>query len=514
MLLFPTLPIPIAQVAATSTQVPSIAIPVPETVKLAAPLPKREPSPKPLPQSLPLPPSNSLPPQETLAPQPSLAPQEVVRLREIRPLPGKLDNIPVFNSNSPELVKTEGILLSTFPQKGMRTPAAHLDYTFNGRFDFFSHHISRARDASQTRSLFQGVLVYNPGSQPATVEALQTASYLTRPDALFVDLPSYVDDPIGQVFAGPGSRVVNDVLRGRRQGSLPRQIVIPPGEVRLLMNLPIPAGTVTPTSNGRSTLMRLQTDAPIHMANLAMYAPRDANGQERVPQIQEWVNLLINGRLAGPRDKVPTPPDQLTNRIIYGRVAGVALGSRWEATLTDAQKSEFLTIPERGRAFSYGISLLPNGTLGTGQVQSAPMAVRYPDTAYLANGNYGIQYSLTLPLYNNTRKPQTISVKLETPIKQDQSNRQVVFSVPPQPRIFYRGPVRLRYQDDSGAVQTRYIHLVQRQGQQGEPLITLNIGPKQKRTVEVDFLYPPDATPPQLLTVKTGMPQTQTAANP
>ncbi len=32
-------------------------------------------------------------------------PQDVIQAQEVRPLPGKLDNIPVFNSNSPEGVK-------------------------------------------------------------------------------------------------------------------------------------------------------------------------------------------------------------------------------------------------------------------------------------------------------------------------------------------------------------------------------------------------------------------------
>jgi Protein of unknown function (DUF3370) len=501
MLLFPILPI--AQVS---------PLPVPTVAPIVVPAPVAPANSLPLVN--PLPPANPLPPQEILPPQPMLLPQEVIRVREIRPLQGQLDQVPVFNSNSPELVETPGILLSTFPIQGMRNPGAHLDYTFNGRFDFFSHHISRARNASQTRSLFQGVLVFNPGKVPVKVASLQAASYLTRPDALYVSLPAYVDDPMGRVFSGPGSRVVNDVLRGRRQGGLPLEVVVPPGEVRLMMNLPIPAGTVTPTSNGRTTLMRLKSDAPVHVANLAMYAPQDESGQERMPTVEEWVDLLINGQLAGPRDKVPTPLNQAADPVIYGRVAGVAIGSQWDATLTDNPKSEALTIPAPGRSFSYGISLLPNGTFGTGQVQSAPITVRYPDTAYLANGNYGIQYNLTLPLHNNTRKPQSIAVMLETPLKQDKVNSQALFLVPPEARIFYRGTVRLRYRDDAGATQTRFVHLVQNRGQEGEALLNLTLPPGDRRTVEVDFLYPPDATPPQLLTVQTANPQTQTAANP
>jgi Protein of unknown function (DUF3370) len=492
-----------------ATTVPATTVPATTVPTVPAPGP-----PPPAPPLLP--PDNVLPEQETLPPQDRLPRQEVIRVQEIRPLPGKLDEVPVFNSNSPEVVMSEGVLLSTFPNQGMRMPSAHLNYTFKGRFDFFSHHISRASNPSQTRSLFQGVLVYNPGTTPAMIEVLQAASYLTRPDALFIELPNQVEDPVGRVHAGPGSRVMNDVLRGRRQGSLPTTLSVPPGEVRILMNLPIPAGTVTPTSNGRSTLMRLKSDAPVHLANLAMFAPRDqANNQERMPTVEEWVNLLINGTFAGPRDVAPSAPNDKRDRITYGRVAGVAIGSQWEARLTDGTKSNDLTIPKRGRAFSYGISMLPRGTFGTGQVQSAPMVARYADTAHLANGNYGIQYSLTLPLYNNTRQPQTVALMMETPIKQDASKNELLFLIPPEPRIFYRGPVRIRYQDDRGATQTRFVHLVQRRGEQGEPLSILTLPPGDRRKVEVDFLYPPDATPPQILTVTTvENPIQNTAANP
>ena len=31
-------------------------------------------------------------------------PQQIVRPQEVRPLPAQLDTVPVFNSNSPELV--------------------------------------------------------------------------------------------------------------------------------------------------------------------------------------------------------------------------------------------------------------------------------------------------------------------------------------------------------------------------------------------------------------------------
>jgi Protein of unknown function (DUF3370) len=272
----------------------------------------------------------------------------------------------------------------------------------------------------------------------------------------------------------------------------------------MLMNLPIPAGTVTPTSNGRSTLMRLSGSRSIYVASLAMFAPHNPNGTERVPTfLEEWQNLLNTGGLAGPRDRSPTPLAEKADRIIYGRVTGVAQGSQWQAKLTDGPTSDQLIIPRKGRAISYGLSTLPQGTFGTGQIQSAPMIVRYPDTAYLANGNYGIQYNLTLPLHNDTKQTKTVVLVVETPVKQDKGKNELLFFTAPEPQIFFRGTVRLRYADERGILQTRYIHLVQRRGQQGEPLVTLNLKGGDQRSVEVNFLYPPDATPPQILTIKT-----------
>ncbi|HBE32838.1 MAG TPA: hypothetical protein DD990_16350, partial [Cyanobacteria bacterium UBA11368] len=117
----------------------------------------------------------------------------VTQIQEIRPLPGELDRVLVFNSNSPEVVQSEGILLSTFPALGKQVPAAHLNKPLVGRFDFFSHHI--VRSSGQQRTLYQGALIYNPNNEPVTLEILQAVSHATNPDAPFVQLPSMVENP-------------------------------------------------------------------------------------------------------------------------------------------------------------------------------------------------------------------------------------------------------------------------------------------------------------------------------
>ncbi|MEG4577131.1 DUF3370 domain-containing protein [Microcoleus sp. N3A4] len=467
----------------------------------------------PLAQAIPTPPTEqviiqrefSIPENELDLPAPpTTGPLNTVTVpQQVRVLPGQLDNIPVFNSNSPEVVQTEGILLSTFPPEGKQVPSAHLNFPFKGRFDIFAHHIAKAKNRAETRTLFQGIIVRNPNSESVTLKVLQGATYLTRPDALFVDLPSYLENRFGTVFAGPGSRITSDVLRGYRQAILPAAIEIPANQSRMLMNLPIPVGNVTPASNSRSTLMRMSSSNSVYVASLAMFAPNSQEGVEQYPTLEQWENILNTKGLAGPRDLAPTPRGENPVQKIYGRVAGVAEGSQWQAKITDNSRTDYLTIPKRGESFSYALSTTDTGTFGTGQVQSAKMLARYPDTAYLANGNYGIQYNLSFPLYNKSRESQSVSIKMQTPIKANTESGGLMFYDPPENRIFFRGTVRVMFNDDTGKTLTRYIHIVQRRGQQGEPLVNVNMKPGERRLVQVDFLYPPDATPPQVLTVRS-----------
>ncbi len=481
---------------------------------------------------------------------------EVVRPQDVRALPGQLDSVPVFNSNSPEVVQSEGILLSTFPPDGMRQPATHLNFPFEGRFDLFAHHIARGINPDDRRTLFMGVVVYNPGTVPVTIKILQGVSYLSQ-DAPFTDLPDYVANPAGIIFAGPGSRITTEVLQEQRQSQWPEQITIPPKQAKLLMNLPIPLRQLTvptdgtlppgyliprPTTavapravrvasttamalgrtnspslpaepafddrplavNGRSALMRLSSSGKVYVASLSMYAPLNESGTERVPNLSEWLNLLVSGDLAGPRDRRPTAPDARAYlRFFYGRVSGVSQGSQWTALATDSADVNHVTIPKPGQEFSYVISTVEHNTFGTEQVQSAPMLVRYPDTAYRANGNYGVLYNISLPLHNNTDTTQTVNIMLQTPLQDEQLEDGLRFRLPPTDQIFFRGTIRLSYTNDFGIPQTRYVHVVQQRGQEGEPLVRLRLPKGGQRLVDVQLIYPPDATPPQVLTVQT-----------
>lgn len=490
-----------------------------------------------------------------IARQEWLGNRELLQPQDIRPLPGALDSIPVFSSNSPEAVRQPGILLSTFPPQGKLDPKAHLNFPLQGRFDVFGHHISKTNKPDTTPTLYNGILIYNPSStKVVTVVVLKAGSFLSNPEAPYIDLPPFLENPLGRIFSGPGGRLTDSLLRNNRLPNWPSRIYLPPKSSQMLMNLPTPVprpgfakisalaaramfnratigrtmanratvnrglpATFPPkniaqnpillnaasSSNTRSSIFHLQSDGPIYMAYLAMHAPISPTGGEGVPQKSDWENLVLNGKLVHPRDLPPSSIDSAGNQYFYGRVSGISRGSQWQAKVTDTPRSRRLTIPVTGEAFSYGLNTLPRGTFGTGQIQSAFMLSRYPDTALMSHGNYGVHYDVSLPLHNPTNNPQQVVVSIQSPIKQSRWAKGLHFLRNPSAQIFFRGTVRVRYKDDSGNPQIRYYHLNQRQGQQGEPLVTVTLPPKEDRLVSVDYIYPPDASPPQVLTIQT-----------
>ncbi|MEO1622228.1 MAG: DUF3370 domain-containing protein [Cyanobacteria bacterium J06632_3] len=445
--------------------------------------------------------------------------------QSVRSLPGSLDRVPVFNSNSPEIIESDGILLSTFPGRGKRSPNAHLNYAFEGRFDIFSHHVARGQDDRDTRTVYEAIVVHNPGSRPVTLSIRDGATHISQ-ESPWNQIASGSSNLYSNNFSGPGSRVMNDILRDRRQSIFPSQVTIPPRESYLLLNAPIPlrrlnvatdgslppgsALTPAPTSassgegprlNGRSTLLRVDSSGPVYVASLAMHAPQ-SNGNERVPSLAEWKRLLANGQLSTPRDLSPSRPGSRANPFRYGRVAGVAEGSQWRATLTD-NRSDRLAIPNPGEHISYGLSTLERNTFGTGQIQSAPVVVRYSDTAYRANGNYGVEYNLDVPLYNDSDSPKRVALSVQTPLQNDGIRDALQFYARPGRRVFFRGTVLFIYKDDDGRSRAAYTYVEQNRGEQGQSLVEVTLAPGEHRDVNVQFLYPPDATPPQVLTITT-----------
>jgi hypothetical protein len=452
--------------------------------------------------------TKALPPSAPVAPptvspassQPSVPPTVIYEPQEVRALPGGLNKTLMINSNSPEVIKSEGILFSTFPATGMHEEKAHTSAKLNGRFDIFFHHINNKIGQSDTKTLYIGILVNNPTDKAEKVRVEQGASYVSQPDAPFAPMVTQIENPEGTIFSGPGDRVCDDLLREKRQAIFDEAVEIPPGESRILASLPISVKGLVPPLNGRSGLLRVKTDGSVYVALLAMFAQQAGDKTEREPTLGEWQGLLQGGDFAGPREAAASPADT-TSTYLYGRASGIQRGTHWRTRIVDSP-GDRLSVPDSGKQVSYVLSTVERGTFGTGQVQSAPLVVRNPDTAYAAHGNYCVQYQLMLPLFNDSNLPKRVLVSIQSPLNLNDKTG-LSFHKPPQVRPYFRGTVRVRYRDDGNKAQTKYIHLVLNRGEHGPPLARLNMAPQEKRIVSIEFLYPPDSTPPQVLTVKT-----------
>lgn len=420
--------------------------------------------------------------------QSAAVPQQVV------PLPGGLNDVPVLNSNSPEVVEQAGILVSTLPKQGKLHPEAHLDYAFNGRFDIFVHHIARA-DWQDAPTLYIGIALYNAGDQPRVVEILQAGSYLSQPDAPFKDLPPLLDNDLGTVYSGPGDRLMDDFLHGCSQAGWPSRVTVPAGKTVMIGSLPIPVRGLTPPLNGRSTLIKLRSDGPVYAATLAVFARRTGI----VPNDDEWFSLLEQGGLAGPREQAPSPPGA-SGPVAYGRVAGVSIGDQWQACVEDMEHA-LARCCRPPAMVSFPLSTVAGATLGTGQVQSAPLAVREPGTAYAAHGNYAVLYQVSVPLVNQFATDMKFALSLQTPLKSESPGAALKFSDRPAQKIFFRGSLKVDFVDNNGQHHEQYVHLVQHAGDQSQPFWSIILPPHAEQTVQVSWYYPPDATPPQALTV-------------
>jgi len=89
--------------------------------------------------------------------------------------------------------------------------------------------------------------------------------------------------------------------------------------------------------------------------------------------------------------------------------------------------------------------------------------------------------SVSLCRFNNTGQTQ-VTLSIQTPVKQDKLTQGATLLEPPDSQVFFRGTVRLRYNDDQGLPQTQYVHLVQ--VGLGEPLVVLKMKQRDRRLVK------------------------------
>lgn len=425
---------------------------------------------------------------------------ESVQRMKVYPLPGQVDALPMLNSNSPEIVQTPGILVSTLPDND-RSP--FLNYAFKGDFGVFSHHIAKDQ-APGERLLYIGLLASNLTNQAIKLDFKSGASYLSQPDALFNPLPSFALNPLAQIYAGPGDRVTTELLAGR--SPLPPSVVeIPPHSTQIVYSLPVTTDVkILPPINGRSTLMYFHSDGPLYLSEIAWQAEKQG-GQFIQPTVDDYRQVLNQRQLAGPREQAPPEYDSEAkpsgSGFRYGRVAGVSEGLHWKGELF--KKDLVIRRPEPGEKIAYPLSSVYLKRWGTTQNQSAKMLRRYPDTAYQAHGNYGLKYELQIPLHNRSSNFQTYSLGLSHPVSMTGSASEAEFTYlyPPNKPVMFRGSVRLEWTDEYNQHQDNLVHLVLRHGEETPPLSLITVPPRTDYNLKLSLYYPADSTPPQLLTV-------------
>ncbi|MEA5391114.1 DUF3370 domain-containing protein [Cyanobium gracile UHCC 0139] len=436
-------------------------------------------------------------------PQPAPTPP-VLRPGTVAPLPGRLDAVPMVNDNNPEVIKGPGILLSTFDgQRGydgrpLGVPAAHLNAAVSGPFELFSHHIYAGTPESLDSTLWLAVVAAPRGSVPVKLRTVAGSTALSQsvnpdqPSAPFLPLPALMEQGSTPIWAGPGSRVATELLARQRSPLVPEGWTLPPGQLSTLMVLPLPVRGLDPLLNGLNLQLRLNSDGPVDVATLAAFGPVD-----RPPDPAVWQRLLQGG--LSPKEHSPSPRGA-KGPMIYSRVSGVQEGSAWVGRITDPGRT---TLSVSRAPISWPIASLERGTLGTGQVQTAPLRAFYPGTAWAAHGNYGVTYDLSLPLRNDTPRPVQLAVALESPIKTDQPLGGLRFNTTPARAVMFRGTVEVSGLDNDagGPGGRRRFHLVLRAGQEGPRLGTVSLRPGQERQLRVRLIYPADATPPQVLSL-------------
>lgn len=444
-----------------------------------------------------------LPAQSQPSPAPKPAPP-VLRPGMVAPLPGRLDAVPMLNDNNPEVIKGPGILLSTFDgQRGyagrpLGDPSAHLNTAVSGPFELFSHHIYAGTPDSLDSTLWLAVVAAPRGNAPLKLRTVAGSTALSQsvnpdqPSAPFLPLPALMEQGSTPIWAGPGSRVATELLARQRSPLVPEGWTLPPGQLSTLLVLPLPVRGLDPLLNGLNLQLRLNSDGPVDVATLAAFGPVD-----RPPDPAVWQRLLQGG--LSPKEHSPSPRGA-SGPMVYSRVSGVQVGSAWQGRITDPGRP---TLSVSRAPISWPIASLERGTLGTGQVQTAPLRAFYPGTAWAAHGNYGVAYDLSLPLRNDTGQPVRLALALESPLKGDQPLGGLRFNTTPARAVMFRGTVEVSGLDNDagGPGGRRRFHLVLRAGQEGPTLGTVSLRPGQERQLRVRLIYPADATPPQVLSL-------------
>ena len=383
-----------------------------------------------------------------------------------RPLNGAFNNVPVLHSNQPEIVTGPGILVNTAPGSAIASennrPLSNATYTFNGAFGVHMHHKYYPSDASKlggSRSrglLTLALIASNPGQKSVTLNFKQ-GSVKNSFEAPYHSNRLMGVKPLGKRpwNTGPGDATAVQLLRNELDRKVPDSVTIPAGGRVVVVRTVLPARGI---ANG---LLQGQSDGPFTMAVVA---------SEETSSDQKLFSVLDQGRLAPGRIYL-NRIREIQLGLVFSRVAGVALGDQYRASINHDLTQGALHIP---------LTSTSRHHFGTRDIQVNPLAVRMIDSALNNIGTYGVRYSVTMNLSGN-------------------GNYQLVMSHPvvsgKKPFTAFRGSMQIEQKN-----RLQEIHVGLRSGE-SLALADVNLSQGQNTSVKVILVYPADATPGHLLSV-------------
>ncbi len=401
-----------------------------------------------------------------VAPLPAEAYVALMAGQSARPLRGSFNNVPVLHSNQPEEVLGPGILVDTRPGSAIAAetnqPLANATYTFNGEFGLHVHHKYYPEDRSRIRGsngrrgeLTLATILINPGSQPVHLR-FKKGAVRNSFEAPYLANNLMGVKPLGPRpwNTGPGDATAVQMLRGQLDRKLEDEITIPAHSRIVLFSTALPALGI---ANG---LLKGRSDGPFQMA---VVAARD-------PQSDADIFAVLDSRRLAPGRIYLSRVRQIQNGTVFSRVAGVALGDSYQASLSHDLSQGALHVP---------LTSTNRHHFGTHEVQVNPLAARMIDSSLDNVGTYGVRFDVELNL-------------------KGAGPYQLVLSHPtPNGKNFtaFRGSIGI--ETDEGY---REVHVGMRSGQ-SLPLTALNLKPGQNNPVKVSLVYPADATPGHLLSV-------------
>ena len=383
-----------------------------------------------------------------------------------RPLQGQFNSIPVLHSNQPEEVLGEGILVSTMPGWAVAAetgqPLANATYTFDGEFGLHVHHKYYPSDRSRIHraggrrgELTLATIMINPGDQPVHLRFAKGAVRNSF-EAPYLASNLMGVKPLGPRpwNTGPGDATAVQMLRGKLDHRLSDEITIPAHGRLVLFATQLPAKGI---ANG---LLSGRSDGPFQMAVVAAEDPSsDA----------DILAVLDRGQLAPGRIYLQRLA-QIQNGTVFSRVAGVAIGDTYTASVQHDLSQSALHVP---------LTSTPRHNFGTGEVQVNRLASRMIDSSIDNVGTYGVRFDIDL----NLKGVGDYALVLSHPT--------------PNGRNFtaFRGSIGI--ETDEGY---REVHVGMASGQ-SLPIAELTLKPNQANRVRVSLVYPADATPGHLLSV-------------